>query len=199
MNAKLWPVVVLLLAFGSKASADCGYVNGQYVCPETPGCGLVNGAYLCSDPPSCGYVNGTWTCPVQQDEPTAAPAPAGIMRPRAGDADAENAGVVAGLEWVSSFFAGKGADDWMATAMSWMTKKLMLAYLETKLWSMQVAWSAAEGVLDSLGVFETILTRVEALPADARAALGYFGVLTALNMILTAAVAALALRFMPGL
>jgi len=188
-------LALVLIFLSPHAFAACGYVNGAYVCTDKPGCGVVNGVEKCAEQAGCGYVNGAYTCATSNANAPAAP---GIKNPAAGGGDKEDAGPVAGLEWLSNFFAGKGADDWMASALTWAIKKAVVMWLGIKLWAMKIAWSVANGVLDSFGVFQKIAEGVAALPASAVAVLNYFNVLKALNIIVTALGASFVLRFVPG-
>ncbi|HEY0975566.1 MAG TPA: DUF2523 family protein [Solimonas sp.] len=179
------------------ADAACGYVNGNYVCTDKPGCGLVNGQEQCAEPDGCGYVNGNYVCSVAADK---SPAPANkVSKPRQGaNANTKDAGVVAGLEWLSSFFAGKGSDDWMSSAIGWGVKKATVAWLDTKLWAFKIAWSVAKSILTDLGVFTAIATAIGGLPPDLSNALRFFKVIEAITMMLTAGMTKLVLRFLPG-
>lgn len=195
--ATLFLCLAALLCSG-EASAACGFVNGNYVCDEKAGCGLVNGQQECALPPGCGYVNGEFRCNVSDAKPEGTPAAPGIYNPKAGDASKPNAGLVAGLEWLSNFFAGKGSDDWLASALAWFAEKLVSLWLDTKLWFMKIGWSVAKSILTDLGVFAAIASAVTGLPAEIRGALNFFKVFEAVSMILTAGMTKFVLRFIPG-
>lgn len=176
--------------------ASCGMVNGVYVCTDKPGCGLVNGVEVCAEPKGCGYVNGAYTCTVADAD---SPVKPGVVKPKdSGSADASDAGVVAGLEWLADFFAGDGSDDWLSSAISWGVKKAVVAWLDTKLWAMKIAWGVARSILTDLGVFAAIASAVTAIPGEILSALNFFRVFEAISMMLTAGMTKFVLRFMPG-
>lgn len=188
-------LALLLAVFMPSAWAACGYVNGQYVCTETPGCGTVNGTQTCALPKGCGYVNAIYTCTLDQAN---SPAKPGVVNPKAGGGNKPDAGPVAGLEWLANFFAGKGADDWLSSAMAWMVERLVLSWLEMKLWAMELAWSVAKSILEGAGLFTQIASSFAALPADVLGGLNLLGIPAAINMILTAIMTRFVLNFVPG-
>ncbi|WP_353188960.1 DUF2523 family protein [Pseudomonas sp.] len=190
--------VLCALIRSDPAHAACGYVNGNYICTDKPGCGLVNGVERCATPAGCGYVNGEYRCNVTENNSDGTPATPGIYKPKAGDASKPNAGTVAGLEWIANFFAGKGADDWLSSALGWFSEKLVTAWLDTKLWFMKIGWSVAKSVLTDLGVFAGIASAISGMPAEIRAALNFFQVFQAISIILTAGMTKFVLRFIPG-
>lgn len=202
LDVMLWTGAGLLLVaailWAMPAHAACGFVNGNYVCEDKPGCGVVNGQQECALPSGCGYVNGEFRCNVSEARPEGTPAPAGIYKPKAGDASKPNAGIVAGIEWLANFFSGKGADDWLSSALAWFTEKLVAAWLDTKLWFMKIGWSVAKSVLTDLGVFAAIASAISGMSPEVRSALNFFQVFQAVSIILTAGMTKFVLRFIPG-
>lgn len=188
-------LILLLLSIPKAFSAQCGMVNGAYVCTEPPGCGEVDGVYTCAEPPGCGYVDGVYNCSVPASESPKTP---GIAPPASGQTDKANAGEIAGLEWLSGFFAGDGSDTWLAGVVEWGVKKAVVASIKTKLWAIKTAWGVSKSILQDMHVFDQLGAQLNALPPDVQSTLAFFNLFSAISTMLTAAMTRFVLRFVPG-
>lgn len=54
----------------SDVPTECGQINDQELCAAGGGCGYVNGEFMCPESPqNCGYYNGEWVCVQSPSEP----------------------------------------------------------------------------------------------------------------------------------
>jgi hypothetical protein len=97
-------------------------------------------------------------------------------------------------DWVNG-----GITQWFQGAIGWVFTKLLIWWIETKIWSMQFAWGVAQAVLTSTNISQTIRDAWGLLPGSVLSALTLFRVPEAVNILLSAVIARFTLNWMPFL
>ncbi|EMD2212334.1 DUF2523 domain-containing protein [Pseudomonas aeruginosa] len=104
--------------------------------------------------------------------------------------------IIAFFQWIWDFFA-KGIYDFVRDGLVVATKASMYAALQTLILLIDVSYTAARELIDSLGVPQMIRSMYAALPGPIAAGLAFFGVPQALNIIMVAAATRFCMRFVP--
>ncbi|CAA36333.1 unnamed protein product [Primolicivirus Pf1] len=91
--------------------------------------------------------------------------------------------IIAFFQWIWDFFA-QGIYDFVRDGLVVATKASMYAALQTLILLIDVSYTAARELIDSLGVPQMIRSMYAALPGPIAAGLAFFGVPQALNIIM---------------
>lgn len=100
------------------------------------------------------------------------------------------------LQSMSDFFQ-TGIYGFFTEWASELVTSLMIAAIEWKLWSLQIAWNAAQGFITALDLSSHVADGFALLPADVSSALSFFRVPEAVNLLMTAGATRFALSFIP--
>ena len=192
LSASMLLIGILAILTAPAYAALCGYnAQGHFECDHPIGCAVgPSGNEVCALPAGCGYVNGNYVC--SGDE-------VGDPKTPAAQQAKENSGEVAGLEWLSGFFAGEGADTWIESALRNGIEWAVVAWLDMKFWGIKFAWGIAKSILEDLGIISALAAAFATLPPQVTEALTFFNVFAALANILTAGMTRFVMRMVPGL
>ncbi|MCY1276877.1 hypothetical protein D9M68_594320 [compost metagenome] len=114
------------------------------------------------------------------------------------------------MEWLTGFldqiiafcqaiwdFLTQGIYDFVKDGFVVATKAAIYAWFSGLLFLLDVSYTVARELIDSLGVASTLRNMFGALPADVAAGLAFFGVPQALNIIFSALATRFCMRFVP--
>ncbi|WEJ71422.1 DUF2523 family protein [Pseudomonas sp. PSE14] len=104
--------------------------------------------------------------------------------------------IISFFQWIWNFFA-QGIYDFVKDGLVVATKAAMVGALQTFILLIDVSYTVASDLIDSLGVGALVQSMYSALPAPVVSALAFFGVPQALNIIFVAAVTRFCMRFVP--
>lgn len=114
------------------------------------------------------------------------------------------------LDWLAGFldqvitffqfvwdFLSSGIYDFVKDGLVLLTKAAIYSWVQVQLLALEVAYEAAQGVMDDIGLAEAVRERWGALPAEVVNALNFFGIPQALNILFSALSTRFALKFVP--
>ncbi len=114
------------------------------------------------------------------------------------------------MEWISGYldqinaffqfiwdFFASGIYEFVRSIFVIATKVAMYSYITTLIFLIDVAFTVASELIESFGVAALIKSMFGALPAQVHAALSFFGVPQALNIIFSALGTRFCMRFVP--
>ncbi|MGE4307160.1 MAG: DUF2523 family protein [Novosphingobium sp.] len=114
------------------------------------------------------------------------------------------------MEWLSGFldqiiaffqyvwdFIAQGIYDLVKDGMVVATKAAMYASLKSLIFLLDVSYTVARELIDSLGISAMVRSMYAALPAPIAAGFAFFGVPQALNIIFMALATRFCMRFVP--
>ncbi len=104
--------------------------------------------------------------------------------------------ILAALQWLADFFGGGGDSlrDLIVEASVWIIKKVAIWKIQSQLWAIDIAWSAAKSILEDLQVFSTLTSAYSGLDDGTRNILAFFKIPQAINVILNAGVTKFVMR-----
>ncbi|MDF3868645.1 DUF2523 family protein [Pseudomonas denitrificans (nom. rej.)] len=100
------------------------------------------------------------------------------------------------FQWIWDFLA-QGVYDFIKDGLVVATKAAMYSALQTFILLLDVSFTVARELIDSLGISAMVRGMYAALPADIAAGLAFFGIPQALNIIMLAAATRFCMRFVP--
>lgn len=110
---------------------------------------------------------------------------------------------IAGLvSYISGFFDYIGLfftetlPAMLQDAITWMIAKSTIAYIDTKIWTMKMAWGIASNVLDAFNIGPVISGYVSSLSPNIAYGASAMGIFDALNIVIQAGVSSWVMRFM---
>ena len=100
------------------------------------------------------------------------------------------------LQSISDFFT-TGIYEWFMSAVAYVMESALIWYFEMKVSTITYAWDIAKNVLQALHLSTQLQGAFSALPASVSSGLAFFWVPEAVNMMLSAGVTRLVLRYLP--
>lgn len=114
------------------------------------------------------------------------------------------------MEWISSTidqiflffqyvwdFLTTGIYDLLKAFMVIATKAALYSYIQMQIFALQVAYEAAQDVVNSIGVTQQIRQMYSGLPGEVLSGLSFFGIPQGLNILFSAFSTRFMLRFVP--
>lgn len=100
------------------------------------------------------------------------------------------------FQWVWDFLA-QGIYDFVKDGLVVATKAAIYSALQTLILLIDVSYTVARELIDSLGIPAMVRAMYAALPASVASGLAFFGIPQALNIIMVAAATRFCMRFVP--
>lgn len=114
------------------------------------------------------------------------------------------------MEWLSGFldqiigfyqfiwdFFSKGIYDFSKEVFVILTQVLVYSWFKMQIFSLEVAYEAAQGIVSDLGVTAAVRSYYAGLPAEVASIMSFFGIPQCLNIIFSALTTRFVLRFVP--
>lgn len=114
------------------------------------------------------------------------------------------------MEWLSGFldqildffqfvwdFLSSGIYDLIKDGLVVLTKAAVYSWIQVQLLALEVAYEAAQDIVTDIGVTQYVRQRYSGIPSQTAAALEFFGVPQALNILFSALSTRFALKFVP--
>lgn len=102
------------------------------------------------------------------------------------------------LQSISDFFTS-GIYSFVEEAAKYLIETAIIWWIKTQIWGLTFAWEIAQGVLTSLNVSQHIAAGMSSLSSEVVAAINFFRVPEAINILLTAGVTRMVMSLIPGL
>ncbi|MEN9481583.1 MAG: hypothetical protein RLZZ298_2978 [Pseudomonadota bacterium] len=100
------------------------------------------------------------------------------------------------LQSIADFFT-TGIYAWFMSAIAYVMESALVWYFELKISTLTFAWNIAKNVLTALHLSTQLQTSMSSLPPSVASGIAFFRVPEAINMIMSAGVTRLVLRYMP--
>lgn len=104
--------------------------------------------------------------------------------------------IIGFFQWIWDFFA-EGIYDFVKDGLVVVTKALVYGAIQTFMLLLEISYTVARELLDSLGVTELVRSMYGTLPAPLASGLAFFGVPQALNIIFSALATRFCMKFVP--
>lgn len=100
------------------------------------------------------------------------------------------------FDFIRDFILG-GLYDLISSAFTWLITWLVTSSLETMLWALNLSWTVAESVIDSLNLTSYINQGFALIPTSMRGYAAALRLPEVVNVMMTGAIAKFTLRFIP--
>lgn len=104
--------------------------------------------------------------------------------------------IITFFQWIWDFLA-QGVYDFIKDGLMVLTKAAIYSALQTFILLIDISYTVARELIDSLGLAQTVRSMYAALPAPIAAGMAFFGIPQALNIIFVAAATRFCMRFVP--
>lgn len=105
--------------------------------------------------------------------------------------------IIAFFQEISDFITS-GIYDFFVQAGIWILQKMIIGWLETKLWALKFSWDIASGFISSVGISDLVSQAFSGLPGTVMSAVSFFRIPEGINILLSCGVTRFVLRFVPG-